>query len=531
MSTYDSAERSQSGPPLGVAAMPANPPVMPSMSSPDQPAAMALAVAPPVDYAKLKGLLAFLVSDFKIYESYRKLAELRWTRNLRQFLGEYDPEVKKLLDNNRSQAYPRVTRIKCVSMLSRLMNLLFPTTEKNWGLQPSPVPNLSMAELQTVLQQAQQGAQQAQAQLTDAIIEAAIQAFAETRAEVLERELDDQLAELGGNKHMSYVHLCRKVLFSGILYGVGVLKGPFVREQKQRTWKHEADGSVTPFEYTAQRPHFEFVPIWDYYPDMTSKHLYHMDGQFHRKVVGKAQLRTLADNPQFAKDVILKYLQQHDKGNWRERTYETDLRTQGVQSNVNILSGSKYEIIIWDGIVASEKLKSAGVELPADYSNDMVEASIWMLDSEIIRAEISPWVELEPTERVQMYHHFIFEEDDTNLLGNGLPNIMRDSQMAIAASARMLLDNASIVCGPNLEVNLELMEPGQDVKGIQPYKVWYRNGTGVESQYPAVKEINFNGHIAELKEVVEMFKGFADEETFVNPATGGDMQKGPSEPF
>ena len=38
-------------------------------------------------------------------------------------------------------------------------------------------------------------------------------------------------------------------------------------------------------------------------------------------------------------------------------------------------------------------------------------------------------------------------------------------------------------------------------------------------------------HVTELKSMVEMFQGFADQETFVNPSTGGDMQRGPSEPF
>jgi hypothetical protein len=516
----------------GIAPMAANPPVIPSSSTPSTPPVGGTqAPAPTIDLLKLKALGSFLLSEFKTYEAHRKLAELRWVRNLRQFMGEYDPDVKKQLDAMRSQAYPRITRVKCISMLSRLMNLLFSGSEKNWGLEPSPIPNLTMEELQSVLQQAQAGSQQAGQQLTDAIIEAAIRAFADTRADTLEREIDDQLAELGGNKHMSYVHLCRKVLFSGILYGLGVLKGPFVRKQMQRRWQHMPDGSVQAEEYEANRPHFEFVPVWDYYPDMTSKHLYNMDGQFHRKVMGKSQLRKLADDPAFFGAVIRLYLKNNPKGNWRERSYETDLRTQGVQSNVNILSIGKFEIIIWDGIIESNMLKSAGIELPDGYSEDMVEASVWMLDGEVIRASISPWVELEPDERVLMYHHFIFEEDDTNLLGNGLPNIMRDSQMGIAAATRMIVDNASIVCGPNLEANIELLEPGQDIRGIMPYKVWYRSGTGQDATLPAVKEIKFDSHIEDLKLVIELFSDFADKETFVSPATGGDLDKGPSEPF
>jgi hypothetical protein len=48
---------------------------------------------------------------------------------------------------------------------------------------------------------------------------------------------------------------------------------------------------------------------------------------------------------------------------------------------------------------------------------------------------------------------------------------------------------------------------------------------------PALRNLEINGHLPELLKVQELFQTFADIETFVNPATGGDMQKGPSEPF
>jgi uncharacterized tellurite resistance protein B-like protein len=486
---------------------------------------------PPINMQALSALGTRLVGQFKTYENHRKLAEQKWARNLRQFLGEYDPEIKKQLDPERSQAYPRLTRVKVVSMVARLMNLLFPTTEKNWGIGPSPVPNLTMQDLQVVLQQAVAGAQQAQKQVTDAVIEAAIRAFAKTRAENLEREIEDQLAEIGGARNYPYVAQARKVLFSGVLYGAGVLGGPFVRTQAQRRWAMQPGGMPLPQEYTAFRPQFEFVPLWDYYPDMTARHVHQMDGQFRRLVLSKAQLRELADRGDFFGDVIKAYLVNYPKGNWKERSHETELRTMGVSSNVNVMSGSKYEVIVWQGFVDSATLRESNIELPQGLSKDMVDADVWMIDDKIIKADLSPWVELEPDQRVQQYHHFIFEEDDSNLLGNGLPNIMRDSQMGVAAATRMLMDNASIVCGPNLEVNTELLRGDTDSKSIVPYKIWYRTGQGAEATVPAVKNIQIEGHIAELKEVVALHEHFADMETFVNPQTGGDMQKGPSEPF
>jgi hypothetical protein len=45
------------------------------------------------------------------------------------------------------------------------------------------------------------------------------------------------------------------------------------------------------------------------------------------------------------------------------------------------------------------------------------------------------------------------------------------------------------------------------------------------------RSVDFPVHVEELEKMVQMFRGFADQETFVSPQTGGDMQKGPSEPF
>src|SRR5574337_522113 len=484
----------------------------------------------PIDIRKLRALGAKLASDFKNYEAYRRLQELRWARNLRQFLGEYDPDVIKSMDDNRSRAYPRVTRVKCISMLSRLMNLLFPTSEKNWGIAPAPVPNLDEEDLSQVIQNVTQQAQQNGQPVTSDMIEDAVWEFAVGRAKNLEREIADQLAEIGGNRNLDYVALCRRVLLSGILYGAGVLKGPATHLQEQRTWVQNATGQWMAQTTEAFRPHFEFVPIWDYYPDMAAKHLHQMDGQFERKVMSKSQLRELADRPDFFGSTILKVLEEMPQGNYTEKSFESELRVIGVHTNVNPRSGNKFEVLIWSGFVASDYMQAAGIELPAG-TNDMVEANVWMIGNEIIRADLSPWVEVEPDQRVATYHHFLFEEDDSSLLGNGLPNIIRDSQMGVAAAARMLMDNASIVCGPNIEINMDLLQAGQDFKSIQPYKVWYREGMGQEAQWAAVRNVEIESHIDQLTSVVKLFMDFADTETFINPATGGDMQKGPSEPF
>ena len=494
-------------------------------------------VAPPsleqearaMDPNKLAALGQRLYSRFETYERERRIAEIKWMRNIRQYLGIHDPEIEQKMDPNRAKSYPRITRVKVVSMVSRLMNLLFPASDKNWTVDASPVPNLAPEDLNTVLQQL---FDETQGEMSDQEIEEAVLRFAKDRAQNLETEIDDQLEELGGDRTVSYVSLCKQIIKCGVTYGIGVLKGPMARTQELRTWvKDPMTGQYTSQSYQVQRPQFEFVNIWDYYPDMTAKTFSQMDGQFQRHVMSRHQVRKLADRPDFFGDVIKEYLNTHPDGNYKRRTYETELKSMGVALNTGDQQGRKYELIQWFGFVSGYDLIAAGVDVPEEMRNEEVEADVWMLGNIIVKADMNPWVELDTGYKVNMYHQFVFEEDETSITGNGLPNIMRDSQMGITAATMMLMDNASVVCGPNLELNTDLLRLDQDLRSISPYKIWYREGLGADANMPAIREIKMDSHIGELIQVINMFQQFADAETFVNPATGGDMQKGPSEPF
>jgi len=90
---------------------------------------------------------------------------------------------------------------------------------------------------------------------------------------------------------------------------------------------------------------------------------------------------------------------------------------------------------------------------------------------------------------------------------------MRDSQLAIAAGARMVLDNGAVVAGPQVEVNWSLMTPDTDLNSFYPRKIWFREGKGIDAQYPALRVYNIDSHVDELLKIIDAFKQFGDEET------------------
>lgn len=508
-----------------------------SADLPDPPSVPVPGAAAPVRTVSSEGLKALgtqLNALFQSYRSDRRVAELRWTRNLRQYLGIYDPDVEKMISGTRSKAYPKLTRIKTVSVLARIMDLMFQGSERNWDLKSSPQPDVSVDEAQIALQDAQKADQAAgvQTQVDADYLNTAIRTYVDKRVGQLRDVIDDQLQELGGDQTYDYVRLNREVLKSSILYGLGVMTGPFVRETKKIAWGVE-NGQATKNTITVYKPQFEFLPIWDFYPDLSAKRLDQMDGYFRRYVMSRSQLRKLANRSDFFRDVITKYLADRSVGNYKLLEFESELRVMGVKINVNEQKQetSKYEVIVWHGPVSGQMLQRVGVDVAQDKLADEMMAEVWMVDGYVIKADLNPWAKIGAD--VRMVHCVLFDEDDTSPLGQGLPNVMRDSQMSVANASRMLLDNASVVCGPMLEINRKLLPPDQDLSSIEAYKMWYRDldEDPASAQFPAVREIKVDSHIKELTGIIELFMQFADAETFVGPATGGDMSRAPSEPM
>jgi hypothetical protein len=470
---------------------------------------------------------------FDRYSGDRRLAEQKWMRNLRQYLGLYDPEIERELPVNRSRAYPRITRVKCISMLSRVMNLMFPGNERNWELRASPSPDMDPADVANAVQALMARRQQdgLDTQLNEELIDHAIQELANERASALSRLIDDQLQELGGDQTADFITLNRSVCMSGIKYGAGVLQGPYVREIKKTAWRQVENGQFQPQEVTLYKPQYTFLPIWDFYPDMTGRCL-PGDGYFVRMVVTGSELRKLGRRPGFLQDQVKKVMARDRQGNYKPKEFETELRSMGTKAHVNDTPSDpqgKYEVITWYGPISGKKLAECGANVPEGKMTDDLEAELWMVGGTVIKVDINPWRKLGVD--VKTIHTFVFDEDETSPVGNGLPNVLRDSQMSVCAATRATLDNASIVVGPNFEVNTQLLRADQDLTSIESYKIWYRDDDGPSANFPAVRQIPIDGHFDKLQLLVQMFMGFADVETFIGAATGGDLEKLPSEPM
>lgn len=475
---------------------------------------------PAVNAEEMARLGARRAAEFEQYKKDRREVEQQWLRNLRQFKGVYDPEIAARIPADQSTAYPKITRTKVIGTVARLMEMLFPMTEKNWGIRPSPLPDLSESDLQTVLDELTAPLEDGSPapEPTTAQIEKAVSEFAKGKAERMSKEMEDQLDEI------EYITLARRVVFSAVQYSMGILKGPMVKVREGRTWvKDPLTGRLTAKTVERLMPYYEPVSVWDYYPDLSAKEFEQMDGEYQRHIMSRAQLLELAKRPDFNAAAIKGWLKNNQAGNYRELDWEAELRVKADRKNLTDLAGRKYEVWEFWGAVSGHELKACGIAVPEEQLSAELQANLWGIGSTIIKSRLHPY-----DAKTKMYHVFVYEEDDVNLTGTGLPQVVRDSQMAICEGARMLLDNASVVTGDMLEINTELLTPGQDLS-VRPRRIWLREGFGQEANVQAVRAIPLNSHMAELTGIIDLFMGFADTETALPPPALGDPSKGGSE--
>ncbi|MFB9246527.1 hypothetical protein ACFFXZ_33240, partial [Massilia antarctica] len=83
----------------------------------------------------------------------------------------------------------------------------------------------------------------------------------------------------------------------------------------------------------------------------------------------------------------------------------------------------------------------------------------------------------------------------------------------VNAATRMVLDNAALSAGPQIEVNMNLLSPAEDADDMYPFKIWKR--AGQDASQPAIRVLNVPNGLEELLPIVEMFKKNADDVTAI----------------
>lgn len=474
------------------------------------------------EFLQVDPLAKFVWDAFKENESARKETEQRWLDDLRQYRGEYAPEVMARMDPNRSKAFVRLTTNKVKTVDSRLSDFLFPANgDKNWSIRPTPMPDYNASEMQQIVAMYKQESGQ---DITPEQLQIKVIERATTQAKKMEKVIEDQLSEL------RYREIAKDVIHSGDIFGTGWLKGPLASIIENRQYYKDFDEAGNAKwllqQFDKVTPFCEFAPLWDVYPDMSATRVDDCRNIIQRRKMEKNKLLRLAKRSDFSGDIIRKYIEQHHDGDLQDKYFETELKSMGNINTVNpsgsASSGKKYEVLEFWGYVDVEDLRRSGVEIPEKMKDSFeLAANIWVLGQNVIKAS------LVPLEGVKWpFYAYYYDKDETSIFGHGIPHLMRDIQELINASFRAMLDNAAISAGPQIEVNLDLLSEDEDPTDVRPFKVWTRTGEGLDAGNQAVRIMQFPSYTTNYLQMCEAFEKYGDEVTTIPRYMWGEQAGG-----
>lgn len=465
-----------------------------------------------VSFEKMAPLGVRLLAEFSQAENDRRLTELRWLQDLRQYRGQYDDDVLSRIGPNRSRAFVRKTRVKVKTVDSRMADLLFPSnSERNFSVEATTVPNVPAEAARQV---ANAMAKQTGRKPTIQEVKEQLKKLANAAAKAMGDTIDDQLTEA------RYKDAARSVIHSGNLYGTGILKAPLVEKKIRQSFMRDQSGKwkLTTEVYTV--PFVEYVPLWRFYPDMAATTLEACRYVFERHVMTKAEILRLMDRKSFNAYAIKKYVEARPEGEIATKYFDTELMQMGDRLAKSQNQTGQYDVLERWGWLDALSLAACGVEIPAERMHETFFANVWFLpNGEVIRAVLQPingvtWP----------YHIYYFDKDETSIFGEGLASIMRGDQTMLNAAVRMVLDNAALTAGPMLEVNTRLVGAGEKITEMFPFKVWPRTGEDPTAQ--AIRVLDVPNHIGELSGLVEMFENNADEVTAIPRYMSGENANG-----
>lgn len=444
-----------------------------------------------------------LAGKFNEWKDAKRDVETEWLKDIRAYNGIYEPEILARLGKNRSKIFIHLTRTKTQTAYARLIDLQFQTDDPHWAVEPTPIPTVSPEAQRQMAKQVYLATGQVP---TAEELKTMANLLAESAAEKMTLAMRDQKAECG------YDETLKTAMLEMCMLGTGAVKGFFTRIRDVVGWTKQQNEWNVSSESTPV-PDCEAVSVFDLYPDPYAITMEDATGIFQRHILTRSQLDALSVHAGFSKDTVTKILTEFEGGNHTQLDHEIERRKIAGYNTTTSKSG-RYEVLEYWGTVTGRELESAGLP-EMDPAKDY-QANVWTCAGYTIKAQLNPFKPVRLP-----YHIAPYERVPHQFWGVGVPRQMRDSQTTMNTSARIALDNLGISSGPQVEVNMDLVDPLETVDELFPWKIWKRSGGDPQAQL--LRFYQPDNIITHLVNMMEIFRRFADEETNLPSYTHGEQ--------
>jgi hypothetical protein len=438
-------------------------------------------------------------------------------------------------DASRSTVFLNITRPYVDAAAARVADMLMPTDDRNWGIKPTPIPDMAKSLIQ---QQVQQLGQQAPQGMPPGMPQGAPQGMpqqppgmgpqgmpqqpqppadprseaekqlqmiedqAKERAEKAEKRIEDWLVQCQWHAEM------RKAMEDCARLGTGIMKGPTPVRRKSIKF---IDGQMT-MSYSLD-PESKRVDPWSFYPDPSCGENIHNGAYvFEKDDISVRQLRDLKGVPGYLAENIDRVIEEGPGKSFVGLKRDDKERQED----------HRFEVWYYYGILDKDDMEALDVDT-SEVSMEGVPAIVTLVNDSVIKASLNPLdsgdfpYDVIPWQRVS-----------GSWAGVGVGRQIRTPQRMVNAATRNLMDNAGLSGSPMLVVRRNLIEPADQTWNLTPRKIFYvKEDADVRTVADAITSIVIPSMQGELSAIIQFALKMAEDVTGLPMIMQGQQGQAP----
>ena len=458
----------------------------------------------------------------------------RLLQNIRARRGEYDPDrLAAIKAMGGSDIYAMLTSVKCRAAGSWVRDVVAAQGEaRPWDIKPTQLPEMPPAIHDQIVEAALKPIMAAEQmgipmediqiqQLLQALKDAAENELREQATKMASRMADkmEEQLQLGG-----FNHAIDEFIDDMMTFPCGIIKGPIVRKKNTLTWQPGPGGTFTPQIAEALTMEWERTSPFNMYPSPAATTI--NNGELIEKhSLSRQELTELIDVDGYDSASIRLVLDEYaTKGLvewWANTISQANAEGKSTMAVANNSDGTIDALQYW-GSVPGKKLIEWGMsskDIPDPTKEYHIEA--WLVGAYVIKAVLN----YDPLHR-KPYYKASYEDVPGNWWGNGVADLVRDSQVVVNAASRAIVNNMGMSSGPQVAIDIDRLPAGEPITTLTPWKIWQLRGdptgSGGSGGGPPIHFFQPESYVTELLSVLEKFTALADEYSGIPRYMTGD---------
>lgn len=391
-----------------------------------------------------------------------------------------------------STVVPNITGPYVDAAAARIGDMLLPTDDRNFALDPTPIPD--MGDAMRALPNADPVALQAKYDK--------VKADAKRRADKAQTRIDDWMVEC------DYHGELREVIDDCARIGSGVIRGPIPVKRKNKKWIQAADVAELQIQEVIA-PESRRMSAWDLFPDKNcGDDIHRGDYIFERDRLSETKVQELNGQPGYLEGQLKRVIEQ---GPMRHTAAGNFLAKDQDSKDL-------FEVWYYYGIIKREELEAANC--PCGKDGEAEYAVITMINDVVVKATLNPM-----SEGSFPYDVIPWKKRKNSPFGVGVAREIRTPQRMVTAATRNLMNNAGLSSGPQIIMRKSGLTPKDGKWEIVPQKIWLADDDADVTK--AFMAVQFPMIIAELERIIQMGLKFAEDVTGLPMLLQGQQGKAP----